>query len=102
MMMLQSQVTLLDRFVIQQESIPNMLPPLGARHVPLQYVNRGPDVTNNIGKNVWASNIFRLLLLLLFTIIKSTIVVVVVVFSESKRAVSLKIGIARHTNAERK
>lgn len=57
MMMLQSQVTLLDRFVIQQESIPNMLPPLGARHVPLQYVNRGPDVTNNISKNVDAKSI---------------------------------------------
>lgn len=52
MMMLQSQVTLLDRFVIQQESIPNLLPPLGARHVPMQYVNRGADGTANLGKNV--------------------------------------------------
>lgn len=52
MMILQSQVTLLDRYVIQQESIPNMLPPLGARHVPLQFVNRGSDVANNVSKNV--------------------------------------------------
>lgn len=69
MMILQSQVTLLDRYVIQQESIPNMLPPLGARHVPLQFVNRGSDVTNSVGKNVCIPVKSRHILLLLVNVI---------------------------------
>lgn len=55
MMMLQPQVTLLDRFVIQQESIPNFMPPLGARQPQMQF-NRGADgMTNNV-KNVSKHN----------------------------------------------
>lgn len=51
MMMLQPQVNLLDRFVIQQESIPNFMPPLGARQPQMQF-NRGADGMNNHVKNV--------------------------------------------------
>lgn len=51
MMMLQPQVNLLDRFVIQQESIPNFMPPLGARQPQMQF-NRGADGMTNLVKNV--------------------------------------------------
>lgn len=51
MMMLQPQVTLLDRFVIQQESIPNFMPPLGARQPQMQF-NRATDGVNSLVKNV--------------------------------------------------
>lgn len=50
MMMLQHQVNLLDRFVIQQESIP-IMPPLGARQPQMQF-NRGADGMTNLVKNV--------------------------------------------------
>lgn len=50
MMMLQPQVNLLDKFVIQQESIP-MMPPLGARQPQMQF-NRGGDGMTNLSKNV--------------------------------------------------
>lgn len=51
MMMLQPQVNLLDRFVIQQESIPNFMPPLGARQPQMQF-HRGADGMTNLAKNV--------------------------------------------------
>lgn len=51
MMMLQPQVNLLDKFVIQQESIPNFMPPLGARQAQMQF-NRGGDGMTNLTKNV--------------------------------------------------
>lgn len=52
MMMLQPQVNLLDRFVIQQESIPNFMPPLGARQPQMQF-HRGSDGgLTNLVKNV--------------------------------------------------
>lgn len=51
MMMLQPQVNLLDRFVIQQESIPNFMPPLGARQPQMQF-NRNGDGMTNLAKNV--------------------------------------------------
>lgn len=52
MMMLQPQVNLLDRFVIQQESIPNFMPPLGARQPQMQF-HRGADGgLTNLTKNV--------------------------------------------------
>lgn len=52
MMMLQPQVNLLDRFVIQQESIPNFMPPLGARQPQMQF-HRGADGgLTNLAKNV--------------------------------------------------
>lgn len=51
MMMLQPQVNLLDRFVIQQESIPNLMPPLGARQPQMQF-NRSGDGMINLAKNV--------------------------------------------------
>lgn len=50
MMMLQPQVNLLDRFVIQQESIPNLMPAMGTRQ--MQFNNRGMDGMNNLVKNV--------------------------------------------------
>lgn len=50
MMMLQPQVNLLDRFVIQQESIPNLMPSMNARQ--LQFNNRGIDGMNNLVENV--------------------------------------------------
>lgn len=53
MMMLQPQVNLLDRFVIQQESIPNFMPPLGARQPQMQF-NRGAGMANLV-KNVRSS-----------------------------------------------
>lgn len=55
MMMLQPQVNLLDRFVIQQESIPNFMPPLGARQPQMQF-NRGADGMTNHAKNVSKDN----------------------------------------------
>lgn len=55
MMMLQPQVNLLDRFVIQQESIPNFMPPLGARQSQMQF-NRGADGMINHAKNVSKHN----------------------------------------------
>lgn len=51
MMMLQPQVNLLDRFVIQQESIPNFMPPLGARQPQMQFHRNGDGMTN-LAKNV--------------------------------------------------
>lgn len=51
MMMLQPQVNLLDRFVIQQESIPNFMPPLGARQPQMQYSGSDGGMTNLV-KNV--------------------------------------------------
>lgn len=56
MMMLQPQVNLLDKFVIQQESIPNFMPPLGARQPQMQF-NRGGDGMSNLTKNV--SNFYQ-------------------------------------------
>lgn len=61
MMMLQPQVTLLDRFVIQQESIPNLMP-IGNRHTQMQFGNRGADGINNIVKNVSHISISYLIL----------------------------------------
>lgn len=55
MMLLQPQVTLLDRFVIQQESIPNLMPPIGARPTQMQFGNHGIDAMNNLVKNVSSS-----------------------------------------------
>lgn len=50
MMMLQPQVNLLDRFVIQQESIPNLIPAMSTRQI--QFNNRTTDGINNLAKNV--------------------------------------------------
>lgn len=54
MMLLQPQVTILDKFVIQQESIPNLITPIGIKHNQIQInSNRGTmDVTDSITKNV--------------------------------------------------
>lgn len=51
MMMLQPQVNLLDRFVIQQESIPNLIPAMSTRQ--MQFNNRGPNGMNSLVKNVF-------------------------------------------------
>lgn len=50
MMMLQLQVNLLDRFVIQQESIPNLIPAMSTRQI--QFNNRTTDGINNLAKIV--------------------------------------------------
>lgn len=55
-MMLQLQVNLLDKFVIQQESIPNMIPAMGQ----MQLNNRSLDGMSSLVKNVnhFTNNIF--------------------------------------------
>lgn len=70
MMMLQPQVTLLDRFVIQQESIPNFMPPLGSRQPQMQFT-RGADGINNLVKNVCILSIIGMISFQIFQIIYS-------------------------------
>lgn len=52
MMLLQPQVTLLDKFVIQQEAIPNLLPAIDVKQGQLLFANRTSNVMDSINENV--------------------------------------------------
>lgn len=54
MMLLQPQVTLLDKFVIQQEAIPNLLPAIDVKQGQLLFANRTSNVMDSINENVCA------------------------------------------------
>lgn len=52
MMLLQPQVTLLDKFVIQQEAIPNLITPLDVKQGQLHFIHRVTDPMDSINENV--------------------------------------------------
>lgn len=49
MMLLQPQVSLLDKFVIQQESIPNLISPIGFKHGQILIPNRNSTGVASVG-----------------------------------------------------
>lgn len=52
MMLLQPQVNLLDKFVIQQEAIPNLITPIDVKQGQMHFNNRTADVMDSINENV--------------------------------------------------
>lgn len=61
MMLLQPQVTLLDKFVIQQEAIPNLMTPIDVKQGQLHFIHRAADAMDSINENVSFYQIARVI-----------------------------------------